>query len=72
MQKKEVIRAGRTTDIRLSPYDKASQEFNDALWLAIEKYADVREAERLAKSRLAKKLAKATVKINKNNRTTCA
>jgi len=77
MKKKEVIRIGRTTDVRLSPYDKASQEFNDTfqealdfkLQLEIEKLCEeVKEAarvQRLAKNRLAKKLAKATIKINK-------
>lgn len=70
MKKKEVTRIGRTTDTRISPYDKASDEFNDALWSAIEKFEDLKKAERLARSRLAKKLAKTTVKISKKITTT--
>ena len=65
MQKKAVIRAGRTTNTKPSPYDKASSEFNDALWSAIEKFEELKKAERLTRNRLAKKLAKTTVKINK-------
>lgn len=61
----KAIRIGRTTDARLNPYDKASEEFNDALWSAIEKFESLKIAERLARKRLAKKLAKATVRIVK-------